>query len=71
MSHLMSVAALTLEHGGDEHQAIAALLRDAAEDCCGHERLDDIRDKFGHDVADMVADCTDSWTETNPAWRVR
>lgn len=71
MSHLMSVAALTLEHGGDEDQAIAALLHDAAEDCGGQERLNDIRDKFGDDVADMVADCTDSWTDPKPEWRIR
>lgn len=71
MSHLMSVAALTLEHGGDEHQAIAGLLHDAAEDCGGQERLDDIREKFGDDVADMVADCNDSWTEPKPEWRIR
>lgn len=43
LSHLMSVAALTLEHGGNEDQAIAALLHDAAEDCGGQERLDDVR----------------------------
>ena len=71
MSHLMSVAALTLEHGGDEDQAIAALLHDAAEDCGGHERLSDIRNKFGDGVADMVSDCTDGWTEPKPDWRPR
>ncbi|MGA7919547.1 MAG: HD domain-containing protein, partial [Candidatus Acidiferrales bacterium] len=32
ISHLMSVAALVLEAGGDEDQAIAALLHDAMED---------------------------------------
>ena len=32
MSHLMSVSALVLEHGGVEDQAIAALLHDAVED---------------------------------------
>src|SRR5918997_754723 len=31
-SHLMSVCALVLEHGGSEDQAIAALLHDAVED---------------------------------------
>lgn len=35
LSHLLSVAALTMEHGGDEDQAIGALLHDAAEDCGG------------------------------------
>src|SRR2546426_1609751 len=32
LSHLMSVAALVLEDGGDEAQAVAALLHDALED---------------------------------------
>ena len=30
ISHLMTVSALVLEHGGDEDQAIAGLLHDAA-----------------------------------------
>lgn len=71
LSHLMSVAALTLEHDGTEDQAIAALLHDAAEDCGGQERLDDIRAHFGDGVADIVADCTDSLLEKKPAWRGR
>jgi (p)ppGpp synthase/HD superfamily hydrolase len=32
MAHLLSVAALVLEDGGDEDAAIAALLHDAVED---------------------------------------
>ena len=36
LSHLLAVAALVLEHGGSEDQAIAALLHDAAEDHGGH-----------------------------------
>ncbi len=32
ISHLMSVAALVVEHGGNEDQAIAGLLHDAVED---------------------------------------
>ncbi len=32
ISHLMTVAALVLEHGGTEDQAIAGLLHDAPED---------------------------------------
>lgn len=39
ISHLLSVAALTMEHGGNEDQAIAALLHDAVEDCGGEPRL--------------------------------
>ncbi len=32
VSHLLAVASLVLEHGGDEDEAIAGLLHDAAED---------------------------------------
>jgi (p)ppGpp synthase/HD superfamily hydrolase len=32
LSHLLSVSALVMEHGGDEQEAIAALLHDAIED---------------------------------------
>ncbi|MGA9854457.1 MAG: HD domain-containing protein [Gammaproteobacteria bacterium] len=47
VAHLMAVSALVLEHGGDEDQAIAALLHGAVEDQGGHPRLEDIRAKFG------------------------
>lgn len=33
ISHVLAVSALVLEAGGDEAEAIAALLHDAAEDC--------------------------------------
>ena len=39
VSHLMAVSALVLEYGGDETQAIAALLHDSAEDCGGKPML--------------------------------
>ena len=39
LSHLLAVSALVLEDGGDEDQAIAALLHDAAEDQGGEETL--------------------------------
>ena len=71
VSHLLAVASLTLEHGGDEDQAIAALLHDAAEDQGGQARLDDIAARFGPAVANIVADCTDSWVEPKPPWRER
>ncbi len=41
ISHLMTVAALVIEHDGNEDQAIGALLHDAAEDQGGAETLDD------------------------------
>jgi (p)ppGpp synthase/HD superfamily hydrolase len=71
MSHLMTVSALVLEHGGSEDQAIAALLHDAVEDRGGHERLDDIRARFGDAVATVVADCTDSYTMPKAPWAER
>ena len=71
VSHLMSVCALVLEHGGSEDQAIAALLHDAAEDQGGVQTLAVIRRRFGGGVADIVADCTDTWTEPKPPWRAR
>lgn len=59
-SHLMGVAATVIENGGTEVEAIAALLHDAVEDQGGRPRLEDIRDRFGSDVADIVAACSDS-----------
>ena len=71
VSHLLGVASLAIEAGADEDQAIAALLHDAAEDQGGAARLDDIRKRFGDRVAEIVSDCTDSWTEPKPDWRLR
>lgn len=71
ISHLISVAALTLEHDGNEDQAIAALLHDAVEDCGGAPRLTNIRHRFGDAVAQIVEDCTDSWVDPKPPWRER
>jgi (p)ppGpp synthase/HD superfamily hydrolase len=69
VSHLLAVCSLVIEHGGSEDQAIAALLHDAAEDQGGEATLNDIRARYGAAVADIVADCTDAWTE--PPWRPR
>ena len=62
MSHLMSVSALVLEHGGSEDQAIAALLHDAVEDAPagqGPAVLAEIRERFGAAVATIVEACSD------------
>ena len=40
LAHLLAVTALVLEHGGDETEAIAALLHDAVEDAGGAGRRD-------------------------------
>lgn len=64
ISHLMAVSALVLEFGGNETQAIAALLHDAAEDCGGRKMLETVRVMFGDNVADIVEACTDSFAES-------
>ena len=71
ISHLMGVAGLVIEHGGNETQAVAALLHDAVEDQGGEPRLIEIRERFGDEVAKIVADCTDAWIDPKPAWRQR
>ena len=72
-SHLMSVSALVLEHGGDEEQAIAGLLHDALEDC-GPEHAQTIREKFGDRVLQIVESCTDGVPDEGgkkPDWKIR
>jgi (p)ppGpp synthase/HD superfamily hydrolase len=71
VAHLLAVCSLVLEHGGDETQAIAALLHDAVEDQGGDATLVAIREQFGEAVARIVADCTDAWDDPKPDWRVR
>ncbi|MGZ3519198.1 MAG: HD domain-containing protein [Vulcanimicrobiaceae bacterium] len=63
VSHLLAVAAIVMEHGGTEDEAIAALLHDAAEDQGGRPRLNDIRERFGDRVAQIVEACSDSLTQ--------
>lgn len=60
-----------LEAGGDEDQAVAALLHDAAEDQGGHDRLAESREIFGARVADLVAACTDTFQVPKPEWKTR
>jgi len=71
ISHLMAVCGLVLEYGGNETQAIAALLHDAAEDCGGRPMLETVRVLFGDDVAKIVGACTDTFEDPKPEWRPR
>jgi hypothetical protein len=71
IGHLPGVCSLTLEAGGDEDQAIAALLHDAAEDQGGRETLEEIRRRFGDRVARIVEACTDTFETPKPDWRRR
>ena len=73
LSHLLGVASLVLEYGGDEDQAIAALLHDTIEDC-GSEHAEPIKQRFDSEVLGMVRACSDdevpAGTEKGP-WRAR
>ncbi len=60
VGHLLGVASLVVEAGGDEDMAIAALLHDAVEDQGGLPRLHEIENMFGRRVARIVKGCTDS-----------
>jgi (p)ppGpp synthase/HD superfamily hydrolase len=70
-AHLLGTAGIVLHFEGDEAQAMAALLHDAAEDCGGRPRLAKIRERFGRDVARMVEDCTDTFEKVKPPWKAR
>lgn len=71
IAHLMGVASLVLEAGGDEDLAIAALLHDVVEDCGGAPMLKEVRRRFGKRVAKVVDGCTDADTYPKPPWRER
>lgn len=71
ISHLLGVTSLVLEDGGDEDQAIAALLHDAVEDQGGHETFHAIRERFGPRVAEIVAGVTDTFIHPKPPWKER
>jgi (p)ppGpp synthase/HD superfamily hydrolase len=71
VAHLLGVASLVLEYGGDEAEAIAALLHDAIEDCGGAAIREEIRHKFGDRVTEIVDGCTDTDITPKPPWRAR
>ena len=71
VTHLLAVAAIVGESGGTEDEVVAALLHDAPEDRGGKERLQDIRERFGDEVAEIVAGCTDTYEDPKPEWRPR
>src|SRR5215469_11637075 len=63
LSHLLGVASIVMDYGGDEEMGIAALLHDAVEDHGGRPMLRAIEQIFGSRVAKMVDGCTDSYAE--------
>jgi (p)ppGpp synthase/HD superfamily hydrolase len=71
IAHLMGVASLVLEAGGDQDLAIAALLHDVVEDCGGEKMLKEVRRRFGARVATIVDGCTDAYGIPKPEWHGR
>lgn len=59
VAHLIGVASIVLEHGGNEDQAIAALLHDALEDQAHRMQPGEIGARFGENVERLVEACTD------------
>ena len=77
VTHLLSVCALVLEHGGDEDEAIGALLHDAIEDQGHHfsggvgALREAIASRFGPRALEIVEGCTDSDEHPKPPWKER
>ena len=71
IAHLLAVASLVITHGGNEDEAIAALLHDAVEDQGGRPTLKLIRGRFGKNVASIVKGCTDADVVPKPPWKAR
>ena len=71
VSHLLGVAGIVLEHGGNEVETIAALLHDAVEDQGGADTRKEIRRRFGDAVVSIVDGCTDAEVIPKPPWKER
>lgn len=72
-SHVIQVAGLVMEHGGDADQIVAALLHDVVEDT--DSTIEDVDSRFGPSVSRIVADCTDTLPGDTPdrksSWQQR
>jgi GTP pyrophosphokinase len=71
IAHLLAVTSLVMENGGDEDEVIVALLHDAVEDQGGLETAEEIRRRFGEQVAGIVIGCSDTHETPKPPWRER
>lgn len=60
VTHTMNVCSLVIADGGNEEEAIAALLHDALEDHPEKIKCEDIESRFGQKVLDIVEACTDT-----------
>ena len=74
VAHLLGVCSLVLEDGGNEDEAIAALLHDAVEDQdegSPEALMEEIRTRYGDDVAAIVDACTETLVRPKPPWAER
>ena len=71
IGHLLGVAGIVIDYGGNEDEAIAALLHDAIEDQGGSETKEEIRIRFGENIARIVEGCSDYDGDHSPPWRDR
>jgi (p)ppGpp synthase/HD superfamily hydrolase len=71
IGHLLGVTSIVIEDGGDEDEAIAALLHDGPEDQGGRATLERIRNEFGDRGAGIVEGCSDTLDDPKPPWRER
>ncbi len=72
VGHLLIVAGTVIEWGGDEDQAIAAMLHDAVEDQGrSGETAAEIRRRFGDRVVELVEGLSDTDEVPKPPWKRR
>lgn len=75
LAHLLCVSSIVMEDGGSEDEAIAGLLHDTLEDHPELITFEDIKQRFGLLVAEIVRGCTDTPDEyaggEKPPWRER
>ena len=75
LAHLLSVCGLVLYDGGDEDEAIAALLHDTLEDKPGEISRAELAQRFGNRVLTLIETATDTPPDfaggAKPPWRQR
>ncbi len=71
ISHLLEVSGTVLTYGGDEDEAIAALLHDTVEDHSDAVSFALLAERFGARVAAIVESCSDTSVSPKPPWKLR
>jgi prevent-host-death family protein len=59
LAHVLRVSSLVVEDGGAEDEVIAALVHEPADEAAGAQRLDQIRRRYGTEVAEIVSLCAE------------